>query len=114
MRHLLPGPYTFVLPATHLVPKLMLMKQHTVGIRVPDNKIVQDLVSEFGLPIINTSAEVPDHDLFLEAEDIEETLGWQLAFVIDGGLLPDERSTVVDLTGDEPVILRQGKGAFEI
>jgi tRNA threonylcarbamoyl adenosine modification protein (Sua5/YciO/YrdC/YwlC family) len=114
MRHLLPGPFTFVLPATHLVPKLMLMKQHTVGIRVPDNKIVQDLVKELGAPIINTSAEVPDHGLFLEAEDIEESLGHQLAFVIDGGRLPDERSTVIDLTTNEPIILRQGKGVFEI
>jgi tRNA threonylcarbamoyl adenosine modification protein (Sua5/YciO/YrdC/YwlC family) len=113
MRRLLPGPYTFVLPATHMVPKLMLMKQHTVGIRVPDNKVIQDLVTELGLPILNTSAELPENELFINAEDIEEAIGKQLAYVIDGGILPDERSTVVDLTRDEPVLIRQGKGEFK-
>lgn len=114
MRHLLPGPFTFILPATHEVPKLMLMKQHTVGIRVPDNKVIQDLVLEVGQPILSTSAEVPDYELFITAEDVEDALGKQLAYIIDGGILPDERSTVVDLTGDEPVVLRQGKGNFQI
>jgi tRNA threonylcarbamoyl adenosine modification protein (Sua5/YciO/YrdC/YwlC family) len=113
MRRLLPGPYTFVLKATHEVPKLMLMKQHTIGIRAPDNRIVQELVRELGHPILSTSAEIPDHGLFLEAEDIEAAIGKQLGCVIDGGLLPDERSTIIDLTNDEPLVLRQGKGPFE-
>ncbi len=114
LRRLLPGPYTFVLPATHQVPKMMLMKQHTVGIRVPDNQVIRDLITELGLPILSTSAELPDHELFLSAEDLEEALGKQLAFVIDGGLLPDERSTVIDLTSDEPILIRQGKGVYEV
>lgn len=113
MRRLLPGPFTFVLEATREVPKLMLMKQKTVGIRVPDNNIVSDLVRELHHPMLSTSAEIPDYSLFLTAEDIEERLGKQLGCVIDGGLLPDERSTVIDLTKDEPVILRRGKGRFE-
>ncbi len=114
MRHLLPGPYTFVLSATREVPKLMLMKQRTVGIRVPDNLILQDLVRELHQPMVTTSAEISEEALLLTAEDIEDRLGKQLGCVIDGGLLPDERSTVIDLTNEVPIILRQGKGAFII
>lgn len=114
MRHLLPGPYTFVLPATREVPKLMLRKQHTVGIRVPDNRVIQALVAELGHPVINTSAQILDEELFLTAEDIEDRLGNQLGCVIDGSLLTDERSTVIDLTNDEPVVVRRGKGEFEL
>ncbi|MFH1861461.1 MAG: L-threonylcarbamoyladenylate synthase, partial [bacterium] len=114
MRHLLPGPYTFILPATREVPKRMLMKQHTVGIRVPDNNVMQELVRELGQPVVNTSAELPDSGLFVNAEDIEDHLGKQLGCVVDGGILLDERSTVIDLTNDEPILLRQGKGPFNI
>jgi len=110
MRHLLPGPYTFVLPATREVPKLMLRKQRTVGIRVPANTVIHDLVIELGHPIISTSAELLDDGLFLTAEDIEERLGKQLGCVIDGGILTDERSTVIDLTNEEPAVVRWGKG----
>lgn len=112
MRHYLPGPYTFILEATHEVPKRMLMKQRTVGIRVPDNPVVQALVRELDEPILTTSADLPDFEVFLMAEEIEEYLGKQLGCVIDGGLLPDERSTVVDLRSDEPMVLRPGKGPF--
>lgn len=112
MRRLLPGPYTFILDATREVPKRMLMKQKTVGIRVPDNRVVQDLVKELGQPIISTSAELPDYGLFLNAEDIEDHIGKQLGCVIDGEVLPDERSTVIDLRKEEPVVTRRGKGPF--
>ena len=112
MRHLLPGPYTFILEATREVPKRMLTKQRTVGIRVPDNQVIQDLVNELGEPILTTSAEVPDYGLFLNAEDIEERLGKQLGCVIDGGILPDERSTMVDLSNETPIVLREGKGSL--
>ena len=114
MRHLIPGPYTFVLPATRDVPKLMLRKQHTVGIRVPDNNVIRDLVVELGHPMINTSAQVAQEELFLTAEDIEERLGKQLGCVIDGGVLTDVRSTVINLTNEEPVVIRWGKGQFEL
>ncbi len=112
LRHYLPGPYTFVLEATREVPKLMLTKQRTVGLRVPDNMIVQAIVHELGEPILNTTAEIVDFGLFIDAEEIEAKLGKQLGCVIDGGILPDERSTVVDLTNYEPIVLRSGKGVF--
>ncbi|RJP76050.1 MAG: threonylcarbamoyl-AMP synthase [Candidatus Zixiibacteriota bacterium] len=114
MRHLLPGPYTFILEATREVPKLMLSRQKTVGIRVPDNLVAQELVREMHTPIMTTSAELDDHGLLLNAEDIEAAIGRQLGCVVDGGVLPDERSTIVDLSGDEPVLLRAGKGPFEM
>lgn len=112
LRRLLPGPYTFILEATREVPRLMLRKQHTVGIRVPDNRVVQELVRELGEPILTTSAEIPDYGLFIDAQDIEDRIGKQLGCVIDGGILPDERSTIVDLSGEYPVVLREGKGDF--
>jgi tRNA threonylcarbamoyl adenosine modification protein (Sua5/YciO/YrdC/YwlC family) len=113
MRRLVPGPYTFILPATREVPKLMLRKQHTVGIRVPVHNVIRDLVTELGHPLINTSAQIGDEDLLLSGEDIEDRLGKQLGCVIDGGILPDVRSTILDLTKEEPVVVRRGKGVFE-
>ncbi|MCX6639110.1 MAG: L-threonylcarbamoyladenylate synthase [bacterium] len=113
MRRLLPGPYTFILSATREVPERMLTRQRTVGLRVPDNLVVQDLVRELGEPILATTAEIEPFGLFLEAEDIDLQLGKQLGCVIEGGILPDERSTIIDLTNDEPVLVRPGKGAFE-
>lgn len=110
-RHL-PGPYTFVLEATREVPKRMLTKQHTVGLRVPDNAIVQELVRELGEPILATSAEVVGYGIFTDPEDIEARLGKQLGCVIDGGILTDARSTIIDLSDDIPVILREGKGLY--
>ncbi len=113
MRHLVPGPYTFVLEATREVPKLMLMKQHTVGLRIPKHQVILDLVQELHHPLISTSAELPDFGLFLTAEDIEDRIGKQIGCVIEGGVLPDQRSTVLDLTNEEPRVLRYGKGVFE-
>jgi len=114
LRRLLPGPYTFILDATREVPDRMLTRQRTVGLRVPDNIIVHDIVRELGEPILATTAEVEPWGLFLEAEEIETHLGKQLGYVIEGGILPDERSTIIDLTDDEPVLVRPGKGEFEI
>lgn len=112
MRHYLPGPYTFILEATRKVPKIMLTRQRTVGIRVPDNVIVQDLVRELGEPILTTSAEVTDYGLFTDPHDIEDRFGKQLGCVIDGGAVRNEESTVVDLSVEPPVILRKGKDRF--
>jgi len=112
LRRYLPGPYTFILEATREVPKLMLRKQRTVGIRVPDNLVVQELVKELDEPILTTSAEIPDYGLFIDAEDINDRIGKLLGCIIDGGILPDERSTIVDLSDEFPVVVRAGKGPF--
>jgi tRNA threonylcarbamoyl adenosine modification protein (Sua5/YciO/YrdC/YwlC family) len=112
LRRHLPGPYTFILQATREVPKLMITKQKTVGLRVPDHVIVQDLIHELGEPILTTSAEITGLGLFLDADDIDYKIGKQLGCVIDGGIITDERSTIVDLTDDYPIILREGKAPF--
>jgi len=111
MRHLLPGPYTFVLKATRLVPKLMITQRKTVGIRVPDNRICIALLLELGHPIVSTSASFGEFDIFLDAEEIDIRLGHQLNAIIDGGTLGESTSSVVDLTDDDNFrVLRVGKG----
>ncbi len=111
MRHLLPGPYTFILKATRLVPKLMVSKRKTVGIRVPDNTICLEMLKMLGHPIISTSASFGEYDIFTDAEEIDIRLGHMLDIIIDGGELGTMPSTVVDLTDDDNfVVLREGKG----
>ena len=104
MKKYLPGPYTFVLEATKLVPKIMLTKRKTVGIRVPDNRICLAIVRTLGRPIISTSAE------FDNPYDIEAAYGSNLEIVIDGGVLYPDPSSVISLIGDVPEVLREGKG----
>lgn len=110
MRRLLPGPYTFVLDGSKQVPKMMLTKRKTAGIRVPDNPICHALIATLGNPIISTSASTPQGELFNEPWLIEEHFGRQLDFVIDGGPVSGEPSSVISLLGDEPEILREGSG----
>ncbi len=104
MKRHLPGPYTFVLEGTRLVPKIMLTKRKTVGIRVPNNRICLDIVRTFGKPIISTSAGYDD------PQSIKETYGPFLDIVVDGGVLNQSPSSVVSLVDDIPEILREGKG----
>ncbi len=110
MRHLLPGPYTFILTATKQVPKILLEQRKTVGIRVPDNKVCQALLSEFGRPIISTSACLPDQDFLTDPDEIEETFASTVNLFLDAGPGGLEPSTIVDLIQDEPILIRQGKG----
>jgi tRNA threonylcarbamoyl adenosine modification protein (Sua5/YciO/YrdC/YwlC family) len=104
MKRLLPGPYTFVLEGTKLVPKIMLTKRKTVGIRVPDNKICVAIVRTLGRPIISTSAMLDD------PHSIQETYASHLDIVIDGGALYPSPSSVISLIGDIPEVIRKGKG----
>lgn len=110
MKKHLPGPYTFVLPAAREVPSLVMTKRKTVGIRVPDNDIAQAIVRELGNPIITTSTTRRENDIFDDPLEIRDSLGHALDYVIDGGLLPVEPSTVIDLSGLEPEVIREGKG----
>ena len=110
MKRLLPGPYTFILPATHKVPRLMLTKRRTVGIRIPDNKICMELLAQLGNPIISTSLILDEDELMSDPFDIYDKYKHQLDLVIDGGVLKSERSTVLDLSEGNPQIVREGKG----
>lgn len=110
MKRLLPGPYTFILEGTKLVPRIMLTRRRTAGIRVPNNPICLALVRELGHPIISTSASLPGGEIFYDPAEIDSRLGRVLDLVIDGGVVASEPSSVIDLTGDLPVIVRRGKG----
>jgi tRNA threonylcarbamoyl adenosine modification protein (Sua5/YciO/YrdC/YwlC family) len=110
MKRLLPGPYTFILEATKLVPKIAMTRQKTVGIRIPDNKICLALVKELGNPIISTSVYKPDEGLYNDPAEIEERFGKQLNVVIDGGVIMAEHSSIIDLSGETPEVIRKGKG----
>jgi len=110
MKRLLPGPYTFILEGTRLVPKIMLTNRATAGIRVPDNQICLALVKELGHPIITTSAQLSEGEVFYDPAEIEQKAGKLLDAVVDGGTLVSEPSSVIDLTDDQPKILREGKG----
>ena len=112
MRHLTPGPYTFILEATREVPKILLEKRKTVGIRVPDSALCHHLLEEFGRPVISTSACPPDLEYLNDPEEIAGKFEYTVDLFLDAGWGGSELSTVVDLTGAEPVILRRGK-AFD-
>ena len=107
MKRTLPGPYTFVLEGTRLVPKLMLTSRKTVGIRVPKNKICLSIVKQLGRPIISTSINSKDpsiiHDEYASLVDM----------VIDGGVISYEPSTVISLVDDNPEVIREGKGGID-
>ncbi|MFT4660281.1 MAG: tRNA threonylcarbamoyl adenosine modification protein (Sua5/YciO/YrdC/YwlC family) [Patiriisocius sp.] len=114
MKKVLPGPFTFILPAGRDIPNLFLRKKKTVGIRVPDNSIVNKLILELGKPLVSTS--VHDDDEVLEyttdPELIHEKYEHQVQMVIDGGYGQNVPSTVLDCTSSEPVLVRQGAGVL--
>ncbi len=110
LRRMLPGPYTFVLEATKLVPRVMRNKRKTVGIRVPDSPIALSLIEHLGNPVANTSATDEDGELIPDPWTIEDLFGHAIDIVIDGGYVFPEPSTVIDFSGDYPQLLRQGKG----
>jgi tRNA threonylcarbamoyl adenosine modification protein (Sua5/YciO/YrdC/YwlC family) len=110
LRRKTPGPYTFILPATRLVPDLVMRRQKTVGIRLPDSPIALAIVNALEHPLISTSAATPGGEVLIDAKDIKDRLGHGLELILDGGYKPNEPSTVLDLTGPEPLVVRQGKG----
>lgn len=110
MRRLLPGPYTFILEGSRLVPKILLTKRKTAGIRVPANEICLALVRELGNPIISTSAATEEGEILNDASLLNDRFGRQVDAVIDGGPAPGEPSSVVSLIGDTPQVLRRGAG----
>jgi tRNA threonylcarbamoyl adenosine modification protein (Sua5/YciO/YrdC/YwlC family) len=110
MKRLLPGPYTFILEGSKLVPKIMLTKRKTAGIRVPANEICLALVRELGHPIITTSAATAEGESFHDASLIHDHFGKQVDVVIDGSPVLGEPSSVVSLIDDTPHIIRRGAG----
>lgn len=111
MKRNLPGPFTFILPTTSSLPKIYKNKK-TVGIRVPDNNIIREIVSQLGNPVLSTSVKDDNDEIeyTTDPELIHEKWGETADIVIDGGFGAIEASTIVDCTSDEPEIIRQGKG----
>jgi tRNA threonylcarbamoyl adenosine modification protein (Sua5/YciO/YrdC/YwlC family) len=112
LRAFTPGPYTFLLEATREVPKrLQNPKRRTIGIRVPDNPIVSMLLAELGEPIMSSTLLLPGDEVPLtDPQEIKQRLEHHVDLVIDGGYCGVEPSTVVDLAGEAPVVVRRGKG----
>ncbi|MEC5161499.1 tRNA threonylcarbamoyl adenosine modification protein (Sua5/YciO/YrdC/YwlC family) [Janthinobacterium sp. CG_23.3] len=107
-----PGPYTFILEATKEVPRrLSHPSRKTIGLRVPENRVVQALLEELGQPLLGTTLILPgDDDTLTDADSIRERLEKHIELIVDGGACSFEPTTVVDLTGAEPVLVRQGRG----
>jgi len=117
MKRALPGPYTFILEAGNNVPKLLKQNKKTVGIRVPDNEICQELVRALGNPIISTSLHDTSDDIleyFSDPEMIYQQYQDQVDLVIDGGFGNIYPSTVIDCSSDEIVVLREGLGSLDV
>lgn len=116
MKRALPGPYTFILKANNQVPKLFHSKKKTIGIRVPDNAIARAIVEALGNPIISSSIHDDDEviEYTTDPDLIYERYGGQIDLLVDGGFGDNEASTVLDCTGDEIEILREGKGDLSI
>jgi tRNA threonylcarbamoyl adenosine modification protein (Sua5/YciO/YrdC/YwlC family) len=115
MRKNLPGPFTFILEANSNVPKLMKSKKKTVGIRIPDNQIILEIVKYLGNPILTTSVHSDDEilDYTTDPELIHEDMGHLVDIVIDGGYGNNIPSAIIDCTGPEIVILREGEKELE-
>ncbi|MBF6056869.1 L-threonylcarbamoyladenylate synthase [Thiomicrorhabdus heinhorstiae] len=111
----LPGPYTFLLPASREVPKRMQSpKRKTIGLRVSPNTVTNALLSRFDRPLLSASLILPGEDYpMTEAWEIQETLSHALDAVLDGGFCGFEPTTIIDFTEDEPVLVRQGQGEFQ-
>lgn len=114
MKRLLPGPYTFILEGSKLVPKIMLTKRRSAGIRVPDNKICMALIEALGNPVISTSAATPEDIIFEDGSLIHDYYGKRLDAVIDVGPVSGNPSSVISLINDEPEIIREGLGDVSI
>jgi tRNA threonylcarbamoyl adenosine modification protein (Sua5/YciO/YrdC/YwlC family) len=112
IKSLTPGPYTFLLRATKDVPRrFQHPKRKTIGLRVPENRIILDLLESLGEPMLSTSLILSDDGIpMFELDEISDRLGSQVDIIIDGGACGIEETTVIDLLDDHPVLIRQGKG----
>jgi tRNA threonylcarbamoyl adenosine modification protein (Sua5/YciO/YrdC/YwlC family) len=112
MKRLIPGPYTFILPASRMkqIPKSMMSKRKHVGIRVPDNAVCQALIRALGHPLLSTTVTTGAGEIMNDPEEIAEAYDQRVDLILESGNGLLEVSTVLDLTGDLPVIVRQGMG----
>lgn len=112
MKSNLPGPFTFILNASSSVPELFKSKKKTIGIRIPEQEIIHALISELGNPLVVSSLRSENEitEYYNDAGEIERAFSEKVDLIIDGGFSEMKPSTVVDCTGDKPVLVREGKG----
>lgn len=112
MKHLIPGPYTFILPASRLkqLPKSLISKRKTVGIRVPDNIISQMIINELGHPILSASATDATGNVLYDPEIIKKEYEKKVDLILDSGIQVSDLSTIIDFTEEPPVVVREGAG----
>ena len=113
LKNYLPGPYTFILPASKQVPKILKSKKDTIGLRIPDNTIARCLVKELGHPILSSSLPGDMVEEYTDPEMIHDKFEKLVDIVVDGGIGGILPSTIVDCTGEEPVVTRKGLGVWE-
>ena len=113
LKHYLPGPFTFILPASKQVPKILQNKKSTIGLRVPDNEICRHILDALDHPLLSASLPGEMVEEYTDPDIIYEKLGQQVDFVIDGGIGGMVPSTVVDCTGSDWTIIREGLGQWE-
>ncbi len=114
MKRLLPGPYTFILDAKKTAPRVTQYSHKEIGIRVPNDAICQAIIEGLGQPLISTSAYVHGGEILADPEDIIQVLGGHVDLIIDAGNIFPEPSTIISFLGQEPELVRQGKGEFVI
>ena len=114
LKQYLPGPYTFILPASKQVPKILQSKKSTIGLRIPDNKICHDILDALGNPLLSASLPGEMVEEYTDPEVIYEKFQHLVDFVIDGGIGGMVPSTIIDCTSDNWEVTRQGLGVFEI
>ena len=110
MKRVTPGKYTFILRATREVPKLLLQKRKTVGIRIPDSVVVQNLLAELGRPLLSTSVPQGTDSYYTDPVEIADMFNNEIDLILDAGIMFNQPSTIVDFSSNEPVILREGSG----
>jgi tRNA threonylcarbamoyl adenosine modification protein (Sua5/YciO/YrdC/YwlC family) len=113
LKEYLPGPYTFILPASKMVPKMIQSKKDTIGLRIPDNNIALAIVKELGRPILSASLPGELVEDYTDPEVMYENFMNDVDIVIDGGMGGTIPSTIVDCTGEDPVVIREGLGPWE-
>jgi len=112
LKEYLPGPYTFILPASKLVPKILQSRKDTIGLRIPDNNIARTIVKELGRPILSASLPGEMVEDYTDPEIMNENFGHEADIIVDGGVGGSQPSTIVDCTGDTPILIRQGLGEW--
>ena len=112
LKEYLPGPYTFILPASKQVPRILQNKKDTIGLRVPNNRIALSILSELGHPLLSASLPGDEVEDYTDPNVMFENFGSEVDIVIDGGIGGTLPSTIIDCTEDEPVLVRQGAGEW--